>query len=86
MILTRLASSVESETGFTELRDSLGFTSGNLSVQLRTLEDAGYIKTEKRFVGRKPYTGISLTVAGAKALEMYATELESLIASLRKKN
>ncbi len=85
MILTHLASSEENEVGFTELRDSLGFTPGNLSVQLRTLEEAGYIATAKRFVDRKPFTGVSLTVAGVEALETYLGELESLIATLRKK-
>jgi DNA-binding MarR family transcriptional regulator len=85
MILTHLATSGERETGFTELRDSLGFTPGNLSVQLKTLEEAAYIRTEKRFVGRKPFTGVRLTPSGAEALESYLVELESLIASLRKK-
>ncbi len=85
MILTHLATSGERETGFTELRDSLGFTPGNLSVQLKTLEEAGYIKTDKRFVDRKPFTGVSLTVTGAAALDSYLVELESLVASLRKK-
>ena len=36
-ILTFLASSVSGEVAFTELRDALGLSAGNLSVQLRTL-------------------------------------------------
>ena len=57
MILTYLASSDKAETGFTEIREELGMSAGNLSVQLRTLEEAGYVKIDKRFIENKPYTG-----------------------------
>jgi DNA-binding MarR family transcriptional regulator len=83
MVLTYLASSDRAETGFTELRDELGFTAGNLSVQLKTLEEAGYIMSVKRFVGNKPFTGLSLTVEGEKALAAYLNELEVIVASLK---
>ncbi|MDA8424872.1 MAG: transcriptional regulator [Treponema sp.] len=83
MILTYLASSDKAETGFTEIRDALGMSAGNLSVQLRTLEEAGYVQIEKRFVEHKPYTGIGLTVSGQKALADYLGELEVIVASLR---
>lgn len=86
VILAHLASSTQAETGFTELRDSLGFTPGNLSVQLKTLEEAGYVTTNKRFVDRKPFTGVSLTFAGKEALETYLKEVEQLIANLRRGN
>jgi DNA-binding MarR family transcriptional regulator len=82
-VLTYLASSESAETGFTELRDELGFSSGNLSVQLKTLEEAGYLRIEKRFVENKPFTGVSLTVNGHKALSAYLAELEVIIASLK---
>ncbi|HUW41519.1 MAG TPA: transcriptional regulator [Rectinemataceae bacterium] len=83
MILTFLASSDKAETGFTEIRDTLGLSAGNLSVQLRTLEEAGYVKIEKRFVENKPYTGVGLTVSGQKALSEYLGELEVIVASLK---
>lgn len=82
-ILTYLASGDSAETGFTELRDALGFSAGNLSVQLRTLEDAGYIRIEKSFKGKKPYTGIRLSVAGRKALDSYLGELETILAAAK---
>jgi DNA-binding MarR family transcriptional regulator len=84
MILVHLASSDRAEIGFTELRDELGFSAGNLSVQLKTLEEAGYVRAEKRFVEKKPYTGILLTVEGEKALAEYLSELETIVASLKK--
>jgi DNA-binding MarR family transcriptional regulator len=83
VLLTYLSSSDKAEIGFTELRDELGMTGGNLSVQLKTLEEAGYIKIEKRFVENKPYTGVALTARGHKALSDYMGELEVIVASLR---
>jgi DNA-binding MarR family transcriptional regulator len=68
-ILAFLASSASGEIGFTELRDALGFTAGNLSVQLKTLEEAGYLKIDKRFVANKSYTGLRLTPKGESALD-----------------
>jgi DNA-binding MarR family transcriptional regulator len=82
-ILTFLASSTSGEVGFTELREALGFTSGNLSVQLKTLEEAGYLKIDKRFVANKSYTGLRLTDAGESALTSYLGELEFIVASLK---
>lgn len=83
MILTYLASSPEAEIGFTTIRDELGFTAGNLSVQLRTLEDAGYVELDKRIVANKSYTGIRLTRAGQRALSAYLEELEIIVSSLK---
>jgi DNA-binding MarR family transcriptional regulator len=83
MLLTYLASSENVQTGFTELRDELRMSAGNLSVQLRTLEEAGYVQIDKRFVANKPFTGVSLTARGHRALSDYLGELEVIVASLR---
>jgi len=83
MILSYLASSESPETGFTELRDGLGFSAGNLSIQLKTLEEAGYIGIEKRFKDNKPYTGVRMTVKGEGALDAYLADLEIIVASLK---
>jgi len=83
VLLTYLASSERAETSFTELRDKLGFTAGNLSVQLRTLEEAGYVKIDKRFVTHKPFTGVRLTVKGEKAITAYLGNLEVIVTALR---
>lgn len=83
VLLTYLASSDRVETSFTELRDKLGFTAGNLSVQLRTLEEAGYVKIDKRFVSHKPFTGVRLTVKGEKAITTYLGNLEVIVTALR---
>jgi len=83
-ILVYLASSREREVGFTDLKRDLGMTAGNLSVQLGTLDSAGYISVRKAFVGRKPFTGASLTPLGERALANYLDEMESMLALLRK--
>ena len=82
-ILVYLASSRESEVGFPEIRKDLDMTGGNLSVQLGTLEEAGYISIRKTFIGKKPYTGLSLTPEGALALERYLDNMQSMLSLLR---
>jgi len=82
-ILVYLASSQETEAGFTDIKKDLAMTAGNLSVQLGTLEEAGHIRLRKSFVGKKPYTGVSLTPQGAHALDNYLNEMESMLAMLR---
>jgi len=70
---------VQESLTFTELRDLLGATDGNLSVQARRLEDAGYVRCEKRFVGRKPKSTYRLSASGRTALEGYLETLSSLL-------
>jgi DNA-binding MarR family transcriptional regulator len=64
---------------FNELKALLEVTQGNLSVQLRKLEDAGYVAIEKGFLGRKPRTQIRITPAGRKAFAVYLDALGKLI-------
>lgn len=79
LILSYLASGDERRVPFTELKDNLELTAGNLSVQLRNLEDAGYVRISKRIVGRKPATDVALTAVGIDALTGYLSEMEGLI-------
>jgi len=83
VILAFLSSRPEPETGFTELRDELGLSAGNLSIQLKNLEEAGYLRTEKSFRDNKPYTAVRLTSQGRRALEEYLADLEVIVASLK---
>ena len=68
---------------FTELRDLLRTTDGNLSVHARKLEDAGYVHCSKSFAGRVPKTEYRLTAAGRKALERYLEHMEAVIEAAR---
>jgi len=83
MILTYLSSSDSLGTGFTELRDELGMSAGNLSIQLKTLEEAGLVSIEKSFKANKPNTAVRLSIEGRKALDAYLTELETILATAR---
>ncbi len=82
-ILTYLAGSDRKSFSFNELQDELGFTPGNLSVQLKKLQEAKYITVKKSFKENKPHTSISLTDRGLKALKRYLDEMEGVIQSLR---
>jgi DNA-binding transcriptional ArsR family regulator len=66
---------VQESLSFTELRDLLQTTDGNLSVQARRLEDAGYVICDKKFEGRKPRSTYRLSSAGRAALEEYLEKL-----------
>lgn len=63
---------------FTYLRDILKLSDGNLSVQIRKLEEAGYIKVKKVFVDRKPKTFCKITAKGQKAVKNLIKKLEDI--------
>lgn len=73
---------VQESLSFTELRDLLRTTDGNLSVQARKLEMAGYIECDKKFEGRKPKSTYRLSADGRAALESYLETLSSLLPDL----
>jgi DNA-binding MarR family transcriptional regulator len=65
---------------FTELKDLLDATQGNLSVHLRKLEEAGYIAIDKSFVNRKPLTRARITGSGRAAFAAYLEAIAKLVA------
>ena len=69
---------------FTELKNLLSTTDGNISVHARKLEDAGYVTCEKSFRGRTPLTEYAITASGRKALEKYLDHMEALIKAMKK--
>jgi DNA-binding MarR family transcriptional regulator len=64
---------------FTELKDALQTTQGNLSVHLRKLEEARYVEIEKSFLDRRPLTRARLTRAGRKAFTSYLEAMRRLV-------
>jgi DNA-binding MarR family transcriptional regulator len=76
-IVSLLAASAS--LSFTEIRDTLKMTDGNLSMHLRTLQEAGYVALTKSFWERKPLTTCSLTPAGRKAFANYVNLLEQIV-------
>ncbi len=83
IILAYLASSGSPSVSFPELREKLELTAGNLSIQLRTLEAAGYVKIAKSFVDNRPNTSVRLTAKGGRALGEYLDEMERLMRRLK---
>jgi len=75
---------VQESLSFTELRGLLQTTDGNLSVQARKLEDAGFIVCNKRFEDRKPKSTYRLSPEGRRALEDYLEKLSGLVPDLER--
>ena len=73
---------VQESLSFTEMRDLLQTTDGNLSVQARRLEAAGYVVCDKRFEDRKPRSTYRLSPEGRAALEEYLETLSNLLPDL----
>lgn len=73
---------VNDEVNFNQLKELIGVTDGNLASHLKTLEENGYIKVQKGFVGRKTNTTYSVTKAGEKAFRQHLDALEKMIRSL----
>ena len=72
------------EADFTFISNAADLTRGNLSANLSKLEEAGYVKIEKKFIDRVPKTIVSITSAGEKALEEYSNLLGPILDALRK--
>jgi DNA-binding MarR family transcriptional regulator len=81
-IMSMLAASPE--LSFTELRDALNMTDGNITTHIRTLQEAGYISVAKSYQNNRPLTTCSLTTAGRKAFADYVNLLEQIVQQTRK--
>ena len=64
---------------FATLKSLLELTDGNLASHTRNLEEAGYIRCEKKFVGRKPNTTYVVTEAGREAFAAHINALERFL-------
>ena len=82
-IISALAANTK--LSFTELKDLLATSDGNISVHARKLEEAGYVTCEKSFKGRMPLTEYAITKEGRKALERYLDHMEALIKAMKQK-
>jgi DNA-binding MarR family transcriptional regulator len=81
-IMSMLAASPE--LSFTELRDALNMTDGNLTTHIRTLQEAGYVAVAKSYHNNRPLTTCSLTGTGRKAFSGYVDLLEQILQQTRK--
>lgn len=70
---------VNESIDFKALKLLLGTTDGNLSSNISTLEQVGYVKVRKRFIEKTTNTSYSITKTGRKAFQDHLTALETLI-------
>ncbi len=68
---------------FTDLKNLLNTSDGNISVHARKLEEAGYLACEKSFKNRVPLTEYKITAAGKNALAKYLNHIEALIQAIK---
>lgn len=73
--------SVNEEMDFTSLKNLLELTDGNLASHARALEETGYIRSSKQFIGRKPNTRYSITPEGKEAFARHIKALEDFLKS-----
>lgn len=81
LAIVSLLLSVE-EADFNYLKEKTQSTSGNLSVQIDKLSDAGYIEVRKEIVGKKPRTTCRLTDGGRNALDEYVASLKEYLGKI----
>lgn len=73
------ALAVAPELSFSELKEMLSLTDGNLSAHARTLEESGYIVVNKTFQGRRPLTTMRLSARGRGAFQRYLETLRQIV-------
>jgi DNA-binding MarR family transcriptional regulator len=74
---------VNEEVNFNDLKELLEATDGNLASHLLSLEENGFIKVHKGFIGRKTNTTYAITKAGQKAFTEHLHALEGLIKGMK---
>ena len=74
---------VNDEISFNDLKEVLEVTDGNLATHLQTLEEEGFLKVHKGFIGRKTNTTYSVTKAGEKSFSEHVAALEKMIKGMK---
>lgn len=82
-IMSALASAPE--LSFTELRDLLDMTDGNLTTHIRTLQQEGFVSVAKSYRDNRPLTSCALTPAGRKAFAQYIDLLDQIVQQTKSK-
>lgn len=74
---------VNEEVSFNDLKQMMDVTDGNLASHIMNLEENGFIKVHKGFIGRKTNTTYSITKAGEKAFKEHVEALENMIKGVK---
>jgi DNA-binding MarR family transcriptional regulator len=70
---------VHGKSDFKELAKLTKASAGNLSVQIKKLEEASYIRSKKGFLNNYPHTSIEITKTGIDAFEKYAAAIKQYL-------
>ncbi len=74
---------VNEEVNFNDLKQMLEVTDGNLATHLVNLEENGFIKVHKGFVGKKTNTTYAVTKSGEKAFNDHIVALENMTKGIK---
>ena len=74
---------VSESINFNDLKQLINVTDGNLASHIKALEESGYIKVLKGFVGRKTNTLYTATRVGEKAFQLHLDALEKIIKNIK---
>ena len=67
------------QADFNYLKEQTAANQGNLSHQLRKLNEAGYISIQKSFVNNYPKTSCKITKKGKQAFEKYVESIKKYL-------
>jgi len=73
---------IDGPLDFTSLKKRLEVTDGSLGMHMGKLEEEGYVKCAKAFVGKRPKTTYKITSRGRKALNDYLQAMRTLICAV----
>jgi DNA-binding MarR family transcriptional regulator len=74
---------VNDEISFNDLKQLIDVTDGNLASHVKSLEESGYIKVNKGFIGKKTNTTYTITKVGEKAFQQHLAALEKMINNMK---
>jgi len=74
---------VNDQINFNDLKQLIGVTDGNLASHIKALEEIGYMKVNKGFIGRKTNTTYTITKLGEKAFQQHLAALEKIIKGMK---
>ena len=67
------------EATFSELKEELSLTDGNLNLHMKVLEKNGYVTVRKEFVRRRPRTTYLVPARGRREFASYVSRLETIL-------
>jgi DNA-binding transcriptional ArsR family regulator len=70
---------VNEKIDFNTLKEMLDVSDGNLASHISALDKEGYLKIEKRFIGKVPNTTYRASASGRRAFTLHLDALEALL-------